>query len=324
MNTDLIQHTRYKLQRRTRRVNSNTGNDQCERYVGYFLDFIESTPIIRGLLEDLTRRHPEMPEMVDGLIAENGRDKIEAASESEQAALSYEAVKRSQNEDAPDIWHLVRDLSTTASRKRWEAQEHFFDHYVEFLYDYIDEHLDDQRALLALLRRYKHRCEWFERERLYKLWESDTQNGELRLAEDLYAYLHDQGIDFTMETESASGRIDLVKAQTGMEPLVADVKLFHTDKSKDKSYIAKGIGQIYQYTQDFNQPFGYLIVFNICEDRIDLALSGVNQNTPFVVHNNKTLFVLEIDIFQYKDPASKRGKIKSHEITEDYLIEHLD
>jgi hypothetical protein len=264
-----------------------------------------------------------MPEMVDGLIAENGREKIEAASESEQAALSYEAVKRSQEEDAPDIWNLMMDLSTTGSSKRWEAQEHFFDHYVEFLYDYIDEHLDDQRALLALLRRYKHRCEWFERERLYERWKSDTQNGELRLAKDLYAYLHDQGIDFTMETESASGRIDLVKAQTGMEPLVADVKLFHNDKGKGRSYIANGVGQMYQYTQDFNQPFGYLIVFNICEDRIDLALSNVNQNTPFLVHNNKTLFVLEIDIFPYEDPASKRGKIKSHKITEDYLIEHL-
>jgi hypothetical protein len=275
------------------------------------------------VLEDLTRRHPEIPEMVDELIEENGRKTIGESSESKQAALSYEAVKRSQDEDAPDIWHLAQYLSATGPGKRWEAQEHFFDHYVEFLYDYIDEHLDDQRALLALLRRYKHRCEWFERERLYELWESDTQNGELRLAKDLYAYLHDQGIDFTMETESASGRIDLVKAQTGKEPLVADVKLFHTDKSKGKSYIAEGVGQIYQYTQDFNQAFGYLIVFNICEDKIDLALSGVNQNTPFVVHNNKTLFVLEIDIFPYEDSASKRGKIKSRKITEDYLVEHL-
>lgn len=322
MNTDLIQHTRYKLQRRTRRVNSNTGNDQCERYVKYFLDFIECTPVIRGVLDDLTLRHPEIPEKVDECITEDGGPLVSdlKLNESEQAALAYNVIKRSQ----AGIRDIVLQLDPYCSTKASECREHFFDHYVEFLYDYIDEHLDDQRALLALLRRYKHRCEWFERERLHEIWESDTRSGELRLAQDLYAYLHDQGIDFTMETESASGRIDLVKSQTGEEPLVADVKLFHPGKSKGKAYIARGVGQIYQYTQDFNQPFGYLIVFNICEDGIDLALSGVNQNTPFLVYNNKTLLILEIDIFPYENSASKRGKLKSHEITEDYLIEYLD
>lgn len=323
MDTDLVQHIRYKLQRRTRRINSSTANDECSRYVGYFLDFIERTSITRGVLDDLVRRHPGIPGEVDELLDSDGQAEVGTKIESRHAALSYELIKRSQDEDAPTLEMLVRYLTLHGPRKQPERREHFFDHYVEFLYDYLDEHLDDQRALLALLRRYKHRCEWFERERLYHLWEANTQQGEIQLAKDLYAYLYDKGLDFTLETESASGRIDLVKSQPGEEPLVADAKLFHPGKSKGRSYLAKGVGQIYQYTQDFNQPFGYLIVFNICEDKLDLALTDVNQNTPFVTHNNKTLFILEVDIFPYKDSASKRGKIKSHEITEDYLIESL-
>jgi hypothetical protein len=41
---------------------------------------------------------------------------------------------------------------------------------------------------------------------------------------------------------------------------------------------------------------------------------------PFIVHNNKTIFIFTIDISPYKKSASKRGPLKAVEITEADLI----
>ena len=56
--------------------------------------------------------------------------------------------------------------------------------FLEPFYEYVDEHIDDQQAILYFLRRYKHRCEWFHAERLRKLLQDDTQKGERALAFD--------------------------------------------------------------------------------------------------------------------------------------------
>ena len=80
---------------------------------------------------------------------------------------------------------------------------------------YVDEHLDDQQAILYFLRRYKHRCEWFHAERLRQAVRHDTHKGEKTLALDLYEYMHDQGIDFHIEPHSTSGIPDFVADQIG-------------------------------------------------------------------------------------------------------------
>ena len=51
-----------------------------------------------------------------------------------------------------------------------EILEYFKSLFLEPLYEYLDEQLDDQRATLALLRHYKHKCEWFQRGLLFNLW----------------------------------------------------------------------------------------------------------------------------------------------------------
>jgi len=139
------------------------------------------------------------------------------------------------------------------SRNPSESAEDFHDLLVEPLYEYIDEHLDDQRTLLHLLRRYKNKCEWFKREKLFKLWESDKQKGEQNLAQHLYEYLHDQGVNLSIEPSSASGEVDLVADQHGEDRLVADAKIVHGDTGKH--YLAKGMRQIYDYTRDYKRAF---------------------------------------------------------------------
>lgn len=138
---------------------------------------------------------------------------------------------------------------------------------------------------MGLLLRYKHRTEWFHREYLWELAHSG-RSAERNLALELYAYLYDQGIDFNIETESIRGRIDLIAAQYSSDPLLLDVKVFDGE-SRDKHYICKAFRQIYTYTQHFNEPFGYLVIFDIAENELRFSLQQSLSNVPVVVHNHK-------------------------------------
>jgi len=56
--------------------------------------------------------------------------------------------------------------------------------FVEPVFAYLTEGLENNGMILALLRRYKHKCEWFERERLDRLWrkaQSQKQEWVLKL-----------------------------------------------------------------------------------------------------------------------------------------------
>jgi hypothetical protein len=125
-------------------------------------------------------------------------------------------------------------------------------------------------------------------------------------------------------SNTSSGEADLVAAQTEEEPLIADAKIFNPEKGKGRSYLADRFHQVYTYTQDHNQPIGYLVIFNVTEDKLNFALSDVAQSTPYVTHNGKTIFFLEVDIYSYERSASQHGKLNTHEITKDYLIREAE
>jgi hypothetical protein len=280
----------------------------------YFVGFIHGNAVLAGIVADLKRRWPSAQEDSNRLFE---RHPLAGTTEDEQAALALYVLQRCADTSDPEIvFRLASDNNIFESS---EALEFFTDNFVETLYDYLDEHLDDQRALLALLRRYKHRCEWFRREALLALWQKDKAKGERALAEDLYEYLHDQGLEFAIEPSSASGKPDLISAQVGDERLIADAKVFKDGTGK--SYLASGFHQIYQYTLDYNQPFGYLVVFKTCEDDLKFPMADQEQSIPFLVHNNKTIFFVVVDICQHEATASKRGVLKTVEVTEADLIQ---
>jgi len=172
--------------------------------------------------------------------------------------------------------------------------------------------------MLALLMRYKHRSEWFQRE---KLWEYSKieRRAEKALALDLYSYLYDQGIDFVIEPSSITGEIDLIASQDTDDPVLLDAKVFDGE-GRGKSYIRKSFNQIYTYTQQYNEPFGYLVIYKTCERdlRFSLKQSG---NIPSLVHNHKTIFLITIDIYPHPKPVSQRPPIQATEIAEKELIE---
>lgn len=320
MNSEYIRNIRYKLQKRFVRlmdVDYRTYHNTLKQ----FLEFLNRYPIITGTLTDLAIRCPSVSNAAQEIVE---RKKVtQGDTEIENAALSYFVIKKCA-ESNDNMIEVNIGLKCSRGLSNSESLEYFNKLFIEPLYEYLDEQIDDQGAILALLRRYKHKCEWFNREYLYDLWNKNTKLGEKKLAFHLYEYLYDTGLDFAIEPLSAAGEADLVAAQQSDEPLIADAKIFHPEGGRGKDYIVKGFNQIYQYTVSYNEPVGYLIIFKVCEEDLKLTLKDETQATPIVIHNNKTIFLMTIDIFPYKTSASRRGRLKVIEITGKDLIQKIN
>lgn len=318
MDSNVLQTLRYKLQKRLKRINTadyKIFHDVLVQTWGFLI----SNPTTRGILDDLERRIPsaeaDSEKIVSGQL-------LTGENELEHIALYYWVVKRCAAEKNPHI-EIQLGHSFGSGSKHDDATEHFSELFVEPLFDYIDEAIDNNRTTLGLLRKFKHRIEWFFRDELRTKLENDTQRGEKALALELYSYLHDQGLDFSIEPTSISGEADLISSQIGSDRLVADVKIFDPSKSKGISYLVAGFGQVYQYTKDYNDPVGYLVIFKSCAEDLSINAKGQESSVPFFTHNNKTIFVLVVDIYDYPVSASKRGQVKSYELIEEDLVQAI-
>lgn len=245
-----------------------------------------------------------------------------AGNDAEHAAVCYCVLKECKKLMVPDVELNVGGYITDSSDKTKRIEAFRID-VVEPLFGYLHEQIDEQRMMLVLLTKYKHRCEWFRRHDLLKKCRAKTRQGENALLADFCEYLHEQGVEFHIEPKSASGRIDLISSQSGRDRLAADAKIFNPQRGQTTTYLAKGFRQVYDYTKDFNEPFGYLVVFKTCQQDLSIATAHQEFSVPFFTHNNKTIFFLVIDIFSYQKSASKRGHLKAYEITPEQLVESL-
>lgn len=318
MDTNVLQTLRYKLQKRMKRVRTA----DWQMYHGILIQtmlFLNEAPVLRGIIEDLVRRQPKADADSETLM--NGQILI-GDTEDEHIALAYGLLTRCAAASGDPEAHLGCQFGHSSEYTR--GVQVFTDMFVEPVFEYIDEQIDDRRSVLGLLVKYKHSVEWFRRDELRVRFEGDTQRGEKTLALDLYAYLHAQGLEFSIEPTSISGEADLIAAQQTPDRLIADVKIFDPGKSKGTPYLCKGFNQVYQYTKDYNSPFGYLIVFKTCREDLSVHSAAQELAVPYFTHNNKTIFVLVIDIFDYPEPASKRGLLKTFELLEPDLIRTIE
>ena len=323
MDTELIQALRYKLQRRVRRLNL-TDYTLFHFSLKQFWGFLQKSNVILGIIDDLKKRYPKMSEEINPMFSKEIRkDGLLWDDEDKHAAASLYIIEKCIYSDDP--WVEVNIGRRYSDEQNYnDILKSFRDNFLETIYDYIDEKLDDQRLFLGLLKKYKQKCEWFQRDYLYNLCSNNTPKGEKILVNHLYEYLHDQGIQFSIEPQSASGEADLVSIQSGEEAIVADAKIFWPEKGKGTSYICKGFNQTYLYTTDYNEPFGYLVIFNMAEKDLRFSLENYSLNFPFIVHNAKTIYFITIDLFLHETSASKRGKAKSYVITENDLRKGID
>ena len=296
-----------------------------------FWQFLHGNEAFVGVLEHAAK-------LVDAAKADSERivngETLHGENENEEVCLAYWVIRSCVESDGEQHREVRIAHEYANATKHDEALEMFKDVFVEPLYEYIDEQLDDQRAVLSLLRRYKHNCEWFRRPDLQAITDDEKARSaepgkksrvEKRLALHLYEYLHNQGLSFSIEPSSASGEADLIAAQESDDPLVADVKVFDPASGKNKAYLIHGFHQVYQYTLDYNEPFGYLVIFKTCEEGLAISSGEQEQSTSFITFNGKTVFFVIVDIFPHENSASERGKLKSYVITEQELItQHVD
>lgn len=319
MDSDAIQNIRYKLQKRLKRLNT-VDHRIFHNTLKQSWGFLQQNSVTKGILDDLERHSTLQESHADSTVS--GRPQV-GTSEAENDGICYWVVKKCAESDQRDI-EIQVGHRLTSETKFDDCIEAFLRMYVEPLFDCIDEQIDDKRLTLALIKKYKHRCEWFRRTDLFDKCKADTRKGEAVLAYDLYEYIHDQGLQFHIEPQSESGRVDLISAQSGRDRLIADAKIFDPHRSHDRGYIIKGFRQIYEYSKDYNEPVGFLVIFKTCEEDLSIATPQQEAALPFVTHNNKTIFLVVIDIFEYPASASKRGLLKSYEITPEQFVASLD
>lgn len=325
-----LQSIRYKLQKRIRRLNS-AEYDPFIPLLRQFFIFFNSSPIlcsVRDTLLERTKKY-DVKQTIDKVIKGKGPY---GSNEEEAAAMGHEILLRAIGTNPP------REILTCRRRVRVQFPQYNEKHddseynesldifradFLEPFYEYIDEHLDDQHVILYLLKKYKHQCEWFRSVQLRQTVSNDTAKGEKSLALDLYEYLHNAGIDFNVEPKSTSGIPDFVTEQIGDNRIVADTKIYWPERSKDKSYLISGYNQIYTYLRDYNESFGYLVIYNMAEEDIRFLLPQTQFTFPSYTYNNKTIFFAVIDICDHNATASKRGQRKAINISENDLIAAL-
>lgn len=320
MEDKYVQALRYKLQKRVRRVNSASVS-QFNNSLKLLMRFIESMAMLKAVKDDLLSRTAHLPIEADVDRICNG-EALVGESEEEAAAIGYVFIARlCDKPDSINLMSLVYHFEGASNFE--ECNEFVRTTFLEPFYEYLDEHVDDQQAVLYVLRKYKQRCEWFRSDQLRTRLESDPQRGEKVLAFDLYEFLHEQGITFQIEPTSASGIADLVAEQVGDSRVVADAKVFWPDKGKRKPYLLSAFHQAYTYARDLNEPCAYLVVFKNCKEDIHFLVPPTSTLFPSFTVNNKTIFFVVIDLCDHGAPASKRGILKSYDIMAEELIQSL-
>jgi hypothetical protein len=313
MRSNYLQDVRYKLHKRVRRLNGSD-TEQLLFVLKQFWVFFESYPILVAVKDELLAKFPNAGADAEKLL--QGQD-LFGDNEAESAAMGYEVLRRFAAQDDP---YCYTRLATVVMAEGNRQLDTFRQLYLEPFYEYVDEHLDDRNFILHCLERYKRTCEWFERDRLFRMWDAETQRGEKLLALDLYRYLFEQGVEFHIEPWSASGEADMVATQASDNPLIADVKVLNPARGRGKAYVIRAMQQVYTYTCDYNQPVGYVVIFNTSPTQLRFALTSPAEPVPRVLFNNKTLFFVVIDIFPHSEPASQRKAVDIVEITEEELV----
>ena len=317
MDPQIVQNIRYKLQKRVSRLRSVDTQILFMISLLQFWKYFDKQSMLIGVISQLSAEYADIDSQIDGLFSDG--DVLYGETEEEAAYIGYKVLRRlSESTDERVLISLLRKYNPHSGLD--ELLETVRELFLEPFYEFIDEQIDEQRATLSLIYRYKHRSEWFHRDALLELSRVERL-GEKKLSLNLYSYLYDKGIDFSIEPSSITGEIDLISAQKSDDPLLLDVKIFDGN-DRGKAYIRKGFGQIYTYTQQHNEAFGYLLIFNVSERQLRFSLK-IAGNVPQVTYNHKTIFIVTIDIFAHEKPVSQRKPISAIEIAEEELIETI-
>lgn len=282
-----------------------------------FFEFVQAKPLLNGILNELRANPPDFKTAYDSMVAR--RRILLPATEKERVQLCLSFLEHcidSGNEDEPfQIAYAVGFYGQNTS----DGSHFFLEQFLMPFYEYLEQHIEEYSSVLYIIEKFKLRSQWFERERLFSLYAADHTHGEATLDKVLREFLFDNGIEYPFSTPaSASGRADIVASLHTPDPVIIEVKVFDGE-SRGRTYMRQGIRQINEYMTDYNKDVGYLVIFNVCDRELRFSLS--NADKPLRISlQNKTIFLIDIDIFHDIQPASERPQLQVYEIKEDELF----
>lgn len=309
----------------------NVPQTQLNRQLDSFISKLENEPLINAsLLEllnkaDLLPRHPmdRCRNAIMGNLLFSLFENQRFEDDSERAIYHYCLLKVVQELNAE-----ISRIPALTPHPIHEVSKFFVENYVDPLVHYLSDQLTEGSVILYLLEKYKKKCEWFESDRLRYLYERpESQNVQEKiLDEDLRKFLFEQGIDYPFSTPSSpSGEADVVGLLHTDDPLVLEVKIFDREKSYRKNRVIGGFRQIVSYSNDYHQPVGYLLVFNM--DTVEINIDSItNTHSKFNKVNfaGKVYFIIFVNIPPRETKsASKRGQTEKVTITEEELTSEL-
>ena len=312
----MLHDLRVKVRNRHSRV-SSCGWEDFLGLSKQFFAFLNGNSVLKAIVSELLARNPDSVQE-----ARTADPDIQLYGETaEQAAtLGYIKWESYAAQNQSEAFHSF----AMHTGEFQEALEKFRDWYVEPLFDYLDEVLDDANVVLVMLSRYKQKVEWYRRVEVGELYASDTGRGEKRIAKHMYEFLFDQGLPFHVEPAAASGRPDVVSLEDSEHPFIGDVKIFDASGGRGSSYLKKGLYQVYRYCWDYNQPIGHLIIFNVSSKQLRFELPSHPDGVPRFEYNHKTIFITVIDIHEHEGTASTRGVAETVTITASELVREVE
>lgn len=283
----------------------------------YFFKNLESEPILYGLLEEASRKFNIDERFAKDWLEEYSYEFL-FQNEEKQAAVFYHVSKYIIQE-----WgaNRVANMSFLAGRNFGEKKANYLETFINPVVEYLYDRIDKSNSILYLLEKYKNRIEWFKREELYNRYKAAEKGYEQILEDDLRLFLYDQGVDYPFSTpKSFSGRADIVGLIDTEEPLIAEVKIYDSEKGYRKDRVVSGLSQIIKYANDYGKESGYLVIYNLDNAEIVLKLKvGQKKFPPRIVINNKVYYFIIINLY-HGFTASKIGKTNIVEIHESELL----
>lgn len=200
------------------------------------------------------------------------------------------------------------------SSKLEDSTQNFKEQIFLPFYRYIFDKVSDGDFLLYLLYRFKFNIEWFDKQRLWEIYQNNYKEELLDI--ELRKFLFTEGIDYPYSApKTASGKPDIV-LHVEEKPLPLEVKVFAPERGYRKEHIIKGFYQAKRYADDYAQHLGYLAIFN--PSLTYLELKG-NTTLPSLAVGSKEIIGLVIDINPNRPTASKEAKIDKEVITDEDL-----
>ncbi len=320
----LVQQTRYLLRSRARRVQT-CPDALFQSSCAQFLCWLNDNQVTSGLVNDLGRRATSDTEAIGRILREApnvGRGSYEpgfycAATAHEHAVMCFHmahAVAATVEMPPHTADFVIRCLGEYLTRNQAiesdDAVSAVRDVAIDGLFEFLDERIDTRNILFSILRKYKMRAEWFRKSRTREIAVRgiEGRTGERALAIDLQEYLLDQGVEFVIEGTSASGEADLALRRPDGGHLIVDAKYLPSSRSPSKirSTLASGFHQVARYCADFDEPSGFLVVFNNSERRISVELEQSDGLRNLEIGGRLVYFML-IEVSD-EPTASKSGR----------------